>query len=259
MTLPESGRPSITIVMPALNEERRLEAALMTVLGTADSLAPAIPIEVVVVDDGSTDRTAAIAAAAAAADSRIRVLRNGRNMGLGASFRRGLAEARGAKIMIAPGDNDLPRATLATLLAHADDADVVMCYFPDHALRGFARRLLSGLYGLIYAVAFGVRVRYLNGPSLYPTDRLRGINLRSDRFSIIAEINVKLLRQGLSFTEIPGQRQTGLEGSTSLSWRNLREVMVMFVKLLWEVRIRHRRAYGREPTRRVQSQQFSAK
>jgi len=242
--------PDLTIAVPALNEERRIGDTLRGLLAVAAQV-PECRLEILAVDDGSTDRTAAIIAEQARAHPEIRLIQHPRNLGLGAAVRRAAAEARGGRFLIVPGDNDLAPATLAKLLRHAHAADLVMCYFPDRQARGVGRRLLSALFAWIYGAAFGVRVQYLNGPCVYPTDRVRAIELFSTRFSIVAEINVKLLRQGLTFVEIPGHRQTGLAGSTSLSLRNLREVVQVFLRLFAEVHFRCRRLYGRRPVRGI--------
>jgi len=60
---------------------------------------------------------------------------------------------------------------------------------------------------------------------------------------------VKLLRQGLTFTEVPGIRQTGDVGSTSFSLRSLVETARVFVYLLSEVHLRNRRKYAKRPVR----------
>lgn len=235
-------------MIPALNEARRIGFTLETVLGVAARL-PDLRLEILVVDDGSTDNTAGVVTGYAQRHPAIRLVRHPANRGLGQAFRTGLAEATGDKLMIVPGDNDLPAATLATLLTHRDHADLVMCYFPDRAQRGPARKLLSATFGGIYALCFGIRVQYINGPCLYPVARLRELELTSTRFSIVAETNVKLLRQGLSFCEFPSIRQVGLEGSTSLSWRNLRETMRVFMHLFWAIHVGQRARFAGRPRR----------
>ncbi|WP_147251455.1 FkbM family methyltransferase [Blastococcus sp. TBT05-19] len=84
------GDPLVSILVPAYNGERFLKAALQSALGQSHR-----NIEVIVGDDGSTDRTPEILAAAAAADDRVRVIRFDRNVGGLENPRRLLAEARG--------------------------------------------------------------------------------------------------------------------------------------------------------------------
>jgi len=240
--------PSITIMIPALNEERRIGTTLDTVLGVAAGQ-PGLRLEILVVDDGSRDNTAGVVAGYADRFPSVRLIRHPVNRGLGQAFRTALAQATGDKFLIVPGDNDLPAGTLGALLAQADAADMVMCFFPDRAERGRARNALSKLFGLIYAVCFDVHVQYINGPCVYPVARLRGLQINSTRFSIVAEINVKLLRQGLSFLELPSYRQTGLTGSSSFSFRNLVETAAVFCRLFYEVHLKSPARYARRPVR----------
>jgi glycosyltransferase involved in cell wall biosynthesis len=238
----------ITIVVPAFNEERNIKATLAAISAVA-SKAPEVTLEVVVVDDGSSDRTAEIVAAAASTDSRVRLLKNSRNLGLGASFRNGLSQARGRKIFIVPGDNDLPSSTIVELVRNAKTADVVMCFFINRELRGRKRNILSTIFGLIYSTAFDIHTQYINGPAVYPVAELLRLKLVSKGFSIPAEINVKLLRQGLSYFEIASYRQTGLAGSKSFSVRSLLETISVFMHLFYEVHLRSRHLYSGRPRR----------
>jgi glycosyltransferase involved in cell wall biosynthesis len=239
---------SITFVVTALNEEKRIGNTLETLLGVVAAHG-GLDAQILVVDDGSTDATSEIVAKIAAQRPEVTLLRHERNRGIGASVQTALREARGEKFLIVPGDNDMPPSALAQLLELSPEADLVMCYFPDRGDRGKGRQILSVLFGWIYAVGFGAHVQYINGPCVYPVARLRALNLFSERFSIIPEMNVKLLRQGVSFLEVAAYRQTGLAGSTSLSLRNLRETAVALVRLGWEVHWKNRARYRSRPRR----------
>lgn len=240
--------PSITLMIPALNEERRIGSTLETVLGVLSRL-PGVCVQVLVIDDGSTDGTAAVVRRYAGQHPAVELVQHDVNRGLGQAFRTALAHAKGDKFLIVPGDNDMPAATLRALLDGPDVADMTLCFFLNREQRGRVRNLLSTGFGLIYATVFDVYVQYINGPCVYPVKRLRELNLVSTRFSIVAEINIKLLRQGVSFIEVPSYRQTGLAGSTSFSFRNLRETARVFCHLVSEVHIRSRARYAHRPVR----------
>src|SRR5689334_5612856 len=96
--------PSVSVVIPAYNEEEYVERTLTAV--TAALERAGIEHEIVLVNDASTDRTAALADAAAAADPRVRVIHNARNLTLGGSLRAGFAAAR--KELVLYTDADLP-------------------------------------------------------------------------------------------------------------------------------------------------------
>jgi len=238
----------LTIVVPAFNEEGQI-AATLTSIQRVLSKCPGIRVEVLVINDGSCDGTAGIVTRVAAQNPEVKLVSNPRNLGLGSTIQVGISRAAGKKLVIVPGDNDLPETTLGVLIRHSREADMVMCYFIDRELRGRRRNVLSAVFGLIYTCFFDVYLLYINGPCVYPVDALRRLTLFSTRFSIVAEINVKLLRQGASFIEVPSFRQTGMTRSRSFSIRNLWEAAVVFTRLCYEIHIRNRSLYSKRPTR----------
>jgi glycosyltransferase involved in cell wall biosynthesis len=245
MSVPGS---SLTVAIPALNEEKNIALTVASVLSAA-AKAPDLAVEIIVIDDGSTDRTAAVATELARQHPNVRLSRNPRNIGLGASIRRAIMEATTDRFVIVPGDNDMPVPTLELLFRNANAADVVMTYFLDDEIRGRARYLISEAFRLIYTTVFDLYVVYLNGPAVYPVAKLRELRLYSTRFSIVAEINVRLLRQGLSFIELPGTRQAGMAGSTSATLRSLAETMRVFLRLLADVYFKEPDRYAKRPVR----------
>lgn len=243
-----SVRQSLTIAIPALNEQENIEITIRTVLATARKVR-GLQLELLVIDDGSTDRTAEIVQRLTGEFPELRLLRNPRNIGLGASLRRAIQEASCEKFLFIPGDNDIPSSALDLLIGNAHAADIVMVYFHNDECRGRKRYLMSTLFKLIYTTVFDLYIQYINGPAVYPVAHLRALDLHSTRFSIVAEINVKLLRQGLSFVEFSSNRQTGLVGSTSFTFRTLVETVRVFLQVVADVFFRDRTRYAHRPKR----------
>jgi len=111
--------PSLSIVIPAYNEERRLPPTLAAVRAYLDARNP--DAEILVVDDGSRDGTAALVEAVAKEDPRVRLLRNPGNRGKGYSVRHGMLEARGEWILFSDADLSAPIEELYKLLQAAQE------------------------------------------------------------------------------------------------------------------------------------------
>jgi glycosyltransferase involved in cell wall biosynthesis len=112
---------AVSVVVPAFNEGPHIAAQIRAVADVMDHSHWAF--ELIVVDDGSSDGTGE---AAAAARPDVRVLRNRRNRGYGASLKRGIAAARYQWILIIDADGTYPAAAIPELLALADAAAMVV-------------------------------------------------------------------------------------------------------------------------------------
>jgi dolichyl-phosphate beta-glucosyltransferase len=117
--------PQYSIVIPAYNESARIGRALTEVLRTLDE--QHWDAEVLVVNDGSTDNTAAIVESFVARDQRVRLLQNGTNRGKGYSVRNGLLHSGGNIVMFTDADLSSPMPEAERLFAAIrDGADVAI-------------------------------------------------------------------------------------------------------------------------------------
>jgi len=103
---------SLSVVVPAYNEGDRIADSLSAVFTFLDAWM--VGTEVIVVDDGSTDATAALLARFAAKHPRLRILTNARNLGKGASIKRGMLAAAGEHVFFIDADLSVPIDELAT-------------------------------------------------------------------------------------------------------------------------------------------------
>jgi dolichyl-phosphate beta-glucosyltransferase len=111
---------TLSIVIPAYNEERRLPATL-DVIFTWLNTAPYRDAEVLVVDDGSTDSTAAVVESRAATEPRLLLVQNPGNRGKGFAIRHGMLQAKGDWILFSDADLSAPIDELPKLLAAAQE------------------------------------------------------------------------------------------------------------------------------------------
>ena len=90
---------------------------------------------------------------------------------------------------------------------------------------------------------------YPNGPALYPTAKLRALEIKAVDNDIGAELSTKLLRSGCSFCEIPSYMRTGLEGSIPLSMKRVLGIIKTFLCLVYEIKIKNKEKYSKTPVR----------
>lgn len=159
---PASGAPALSVVVPAFEEGAHVRAHLARIAAALDATGRAF--EILLVDDGSTDATAAEAARAAAADPRVRVERHARNLGKGAALETGTRAARGDVVVYLDADLEISPEEVPPLLARfeREGADVLVgSKYAEGARerRPLHRVLLSRLYWLVTSLLFRLPIR----------------------------------------------------------------------------------------------------
>ncbi|OGR48277.1 MAG: hypothetical protein A2X37_05675 [Elusimicrobia bacterium GWA2_66_18] len=210
--------PALTVVVACLDEEGNLRRYPAELFPALDSLA--VPYEIILVDDGSTDGTAAEAEALASLRPQIRVVRLSPNRGLGGALRAGFAQARGEWVATLDADLTFRPERLADLLAaaKAENADLVAGspYLRpgDMDAVPWPRRLPSLLLNAFYRRLFSMRLSaYTPVLRLYRASRLRELPLVSEGFEINAEIAALAARRLWRVCEVPvplGARSCGV-------------------------------------------------
>lgn len=201
--------PALTIVVPMKDEEavvaettRRLSAAAEQVAGPS--------WEILLVDDGSRDRTRALAAELAAADPRVRVLAHAKNFGRGRALRTGFAAARGAVVISVDADLTYDESHVPRLYRALEegDADVVLgsAYMPGGRVEGVSpRRLVPSRVGN-WILRFALEGKVYTSTCVlraYRREVLDAIDLESDGKEIHLEILERAWAAGYRVKEIP--------------------------------------------------------
>jgi glycosyltransferase involved in cell wall biosynthesis len=238
----------LSFIVPAYNEANNIEATINSIKAIAADSKLAT-FEIIVIDDGSLDDTGSKIESLKTAVPELVSIRHPTNLGIGSAIRSGLKAARYPQFMVLPGDNDIHRDMVRLMLAFRDRADIIATVPLNKEIRSFARNALSMLYQLLHLLCFNAYLNYINGPGIWPTERARAVKLRGERFSIISELNMKLLRSGCSFAEVPGYMQMGSKARRTVTLRNLIEVIRAFVLLNYEVHVSGRDSFSKRPTR----------
>jgi glycosyltransferase involved in cell wall biosynthesis len=196
--------PRLTWFFPAHNEEANLEPLVDEAMATLPTLAETW--EIVVVDDGSRDRTAEIAERLAAAHpDLVRVVHHPANRGYGAALRSGFAAARYELVAFTDGDRqfrveDVGRLTAR--MAERDAPDVVVGYRIRRA-DPLVRTVYARLYRLANRIFFGLRVRDVDcACKLFRREALDGLRVESGGAFFSAELLIKLRASGRRVVEV---------------------------------------------------------
>ena len=238
----------LSYFFPAHNEAANLEGLVAEALTTLPSLAETF--EIIVVDDGSRDATAAIADRLAAEHpDLVRVIHHPTNLGYGAALRSGFRAARYELVAFTDGDRQFRVADLARLLARLagpDRPDVVAGYRIRRADPPI-RTLYARLYRLANVIFFGLRVRDVDcACKLFRREALEGVRVESGGAFFSAELLIKLQAGGRRIAEVGVPHYPRTAGSPTGAKLS---VIRRAVRDFWSLRLRmwanRRRALAR--------------
>lgn len=227
----------LTIMVPAFNEEENLENTIREIKsGIGKNLTN---YEIIIFDDGSTDKTGQIANTLSKADKKIRVIHNNPNRGMGYCYKTGQRLARFEYYMYIPGDNQFPAKALSLLIHKINHADIIIPYVTNMDIRPLVRQIISTFFTFLMNSVFGLKVTYYNAPVIHKTELLRGIGQNPNSGPAYqAEILVKLLRAGASYTEVGYKMYERSAGkTTAFKWKNIKRVIGTLVPLFWQLQI----------------------
>lgn len=228
---------TLSVVMPALNEELNIEKAVLSTLKAIEKYD--IDGEVLVVNDGSTDKTREIVENIIKSGSKVKILNHEKPQGIGASFWDGAKNSDKDCVVLIPGDNEVDVEDALRYFYLMKDVDMVVPFFHNVEVRDRFRRIVSSMYRFIINISFGISLNYTNGTVFYRRILLDEVELNSFGFFYQAELLIKLIRKGYIFAEVPcflGIREGGK--SKAISFKSLIQVTKGYLKLAFDVHIK---------------------
>jgi len=226
---------SLSIIIPAYNESENIIDTLDNVAKALEPLS--IAHEILVIDDGSTDSTAALVTSNLHRFPTLRLLVNDRNMGFGWSYRRGVEAAAKDHIVMVHGDNAWGDKTLRDLFRHVGEADVIIGYTREMwKSRTWTRTLISKAFTFTVNQITRRRLRYYNGLQIHPAPVLKSLRIQSSGYGFQSEVLVKALRRTQTLREVPMDLTERAKGeSKAFRARNVVDVL-RTLRVLWAVR-----------------------
>lgn len=232
MALIDSNKKiNISVIMPALNEEKNIHSAVNNTLAAFNSLS--IEGEIIIVNDGSTDNTDAIIKQIIKTDSRVSMLVHKIPQGIGASFWDGVDNALGQAVIMLPGDNENDPWEALRYHKLLEHVDIVIPFVFNRETRPAFRNILSLMYRLIINTTFHVNFNYTNGTVLYRRSMLNELAHHSSGFFFQTDILIRSVKKGYLFAEVPyrlGIRKDGV--SKAVSFPSLLKVIKGYIRLV---------------------------
>jgi glycosyltransferase involved in cell wall biosynthesis len=205
-------RLSLSVVVMAFNEQDCLPVVLDALVRYLEGNPRLSRWEVVVVDDGSTDRTGQLADEWALRHPEVRVAHHDRNRGMGAAIRTGYGMARMDYVTQLPADGQVPPVTLDLFLPHVPAHDLVLSVYQERG-DGLVRKFLSRSYRLVSRLILGQRADY-TGTMLLKRSLLADATITTDSFVANLEVPLKALNRGARACIVTFSPSPRLHGGT---------------------------------------------
>lgn len=233
--------PSISIVLPAYNEEENVGEAIAATVEAMESITP--DYEVMVADDGSSDGTSRVVEVLMERYPQVRLIRHPVNRGYGGALRSGFKAARGDLIFFTSSDNQYDVAEIKRLLPLIEEADIVAGYRAQRQ-DPFIRRFFAWGWNTLVCLLFGYAARDIDCAfKLFRREVLDRVPLTSMGAMIDTELLVGARKRGLRIREVAvshfprrAGRQTGARP----------DVILKAFRDLWDFRSRLKEELARE-------------
>ncbi len=204
------ARHSISMILPAYNEEENIEKTLERAINTLDLLFS--DWEIIVVDDGSHDRTGEIVNKVAAENARVSAIRHPRNQGYGAALRSGIQSARKELVFFCDSDLQFRINEILILLMWVEQYDIIIGYRGRRS-DPFYRKLNAWGWNRLVRLLLGLKVRDIDcAVKLFRREVFNAIKIEAVGAMVNAEILAKATRLGYKLREVPVTHFSRLNG-----------------------------------------------
>ena len=215
--------PELSAVMPAYNEQEVLPVALEEAVGALEDLCERW--ELVIVDDGSTDRTPEILAEWSSRVPEIRIFTQEANAGYSRALIRGFSESRYEAVFYKDADAQFDLHDIVNLYPYLTEVDLVAGYRIGRKDR-LIRFVTSGVYNRLQGWLLGLRVKDVNCAfKLFRRSFFDRVRLSSDGFLIDAELYARAQMAGLRWTQIGVRHRPRELGSTTVKTSTVVETL----------------------------------
>jgi len=231
---------SLTVVIPAYNEEASLEKIVLDTLSVVRDTAERF--EIIIVDDGSTDGTRGVAERLVQRHPQVRVVSHEKNLGSGSAIQTGVQHASCEYVIYVPADDQFNLREVDGFLTLTDRADIVIGVRLERTDYSWFRLLSSRVFIALANFLFGFRYKDVNWVHLWRREAFQRIRPRSKGVFMLEEILVRADRLGYSVAEIDSGYRPRIAGKPKgCSIRSILTAIYEMAQLWIEMRLHRRR------------------
>jgi glycosyltransferase involved in cell wall biosynthesis len=231
MTSPHPDAPHLSVVVPLYNEEDTIPFLYEELVRALESTGRSF--EIIVVDDGSTDRSFALARELHQRDPRLRVIRLRRNFGQTPAMSAGFDAARGTWIVTIDADLQNDPADIARLIAKAEEGfDVVSGWRQDRHDALLSRKVPSRLANRLIGIVTGVRLHdYGCSLKIYRAEIAKGMKLYGELHRFLPAV---ASAQGIAIAELPVGHRARERGTSKYGgwWKTFTRTIKVVLDML---------------------------
>jgi len=215
------NQPGVTVVVMAYDEVATLGEVVHEVDSALGELGPAMG-EILIIDDGSTDGTAALADELAAGSGIIRTIHHPGNRGLGEVYRTGFTAARREFVTFFPADGQFPASLIPAFFGLIQEHDLVLGFITDR--KDHLGKVLSWMQRALFRILVGPVPRF-QGILMLRCSVLRGVPISSSgrAATMVYELILKIVRGGYRVTSVATEHRPRRSGHSKVNnWRTIR-------------------------------------
>jgi 4-amino-4-deoxy-L-arabinose transferase-like glycosyltransferase len=222
---------SLTLILPAYNEAAGIAETVAEADAALANFAP--DYEIIVLDDGSRDATAAIVERMIVSRPNVRLVRHSTNRGYGAALRSGFEAARGERVAFTDADGQFDLADLERLVALTDDAPIAVGYRIDRK-DPWSRRFYSWGYNQIVRRLLGTGVRDCDcALKVFRREALAKLLPKSTHFFVNSEMLTRARQQHLAVAEVGVAHRPRRHGASSVSLADIPRTLSVLLPFWW--------------------------